>query len=371
MKRRGLMIIHNFRPGPTGGAELQAERLANKLVQLGHSMQVLTRLTVPEALPEEMSHGVKIHRVDFHLAYWVTTEVENTFKFLVKHRHTFDVLHAHMAYGHAVVAAVVARSFGKKCIIKIACLGEYGDLYNFSQFARFNWALEILHQADALIAISHDVAEDLRRWGFPHKRIHYIPNGVDTDSFQRIQPFPTHNPVRFILIGRRHPQKGIDLALQAAHLLREQGLSEQFHLSFYGADYPEYDYERMAQQLGVTDNVTFFPFQQTILDIYQAAHCLILPSRGEGLSNSLLEAMAMELPVIATPVSGTIDVVTDGEDGLLIPPEAPEALAKAMATVIQQPALARRLGQQARQKMLRTFSLDSVAQRYSKLYDSL
>ena len=127
----------------------------------------------------------------------------------------------------------------------------------------------------------------------------------------------------------------------------------------------------MAQQLGVTTNVTFFPFQHAILDIYHSAHCFILPSRGEGLSNSLLEAMATELPVVATRVSGTIDVVRDGTDGLLIPPESPEALAKAMAMIIEQPDLALQLGQQARRKMVRDFSLDSVAQRYSELYDSL
>jgi glycosyltransferase involved in cell wall biosynthesis len=326
---------------------------------------------VPEALPEEISHGVKIHRVDFPLAQWITTGVENTFKFLVKHRHTFDVLHAHMAYGHAVVAVVVARSFGKKCLIKIACLGEYGDMYNFSQYARFNWALEILHQADAFVAISRDVQEDLLHWGFPQKRIRRIPNGVDTGYFQPHHASPMRRPVRFILMGRRHPQKGLDLALQAARLLQAQGLSEQFHISFYGAEYPEHDYERMAQQLGVSDNVAFFPFQAQVLEIYQAADCLILPSRGEGLSNALLEAMATALPVIATRVSGTVDVVTDGEDGLLIPPESSESLAKAMATVIQQPELARRLGLQARQKMLQAFSLDSVAQQYSELYASL
>jgi glycosyltransferase involved in cell wall biosynthesis len=371
MRRRGMMIIHHFRPGPAGGAELQAERLAIKLVELGHPIQVFTCLTVPEALPEEINHGVQIHRVNFRLPQYVTTEVENTFKFLIKHRHTFDVLHAHMAYGHAVVAVVVARSFRKKCIIKIACLGEYGDMYNFSQSPRFDWGLKILHQADALVAISRDVQEDLLHWGFPPERIHRIPNGVDTGYFQPPHASPARHPVRFILMGRRHPQKGLDLALQAARLLQAQGLSEQFHISFYGAEYPEHDYERMAQQLGVSDNVAFFPFQAQALEIYQAAHCLILPSRGEGLSNSLLEAMAMALPVIATRVSGTVDVVTDGEDGLLIPPESSEALAQAMATVIQQPELARRLGQQARQKMLRAFSLDSVAQQYSELYASL
>ena len=120
--------------------------------------------------------------------------------------------------------------------------GEYGDLHNFSQFHRFDLALEVLHQAHALIAISRDVEEDLLRWGFPTKHIHFIPNGVDTNYFQRTHAAPRRDPVRFLLTGRRHPQKGIDLALQAAHLLRQQGLAQQFHINFYGADYPEYDY---------------------------------------------------------------------------------------------------------------------------------
>jgi L-malate glycosyltransferase len=370
-KPRGMMIIHNFRPGPTGGAELQAERLAEKLVERGHDMQLLTRLTVPEAPLEETSGGLRIHRTPFPLAYGVTRGVHETFRYLVQKQRTYDVLHCHMAFGHAVVAVVIARCFRKQCIVKIACAGEFGDLFAFSKFERFPDALQILYQADRIIAVSRVVEKELLDYGFPPDRILIIPNGVDTQAFSRQRPFPERGRRNFILVGRRHPQKGIDTALQATKLLVERGFQDRFGVHFYGMDYPEYDYQKMAAELGIAPLVELLPFDKGILDIYHSAHCLLLPSRGEGLSNTLLEAMAMELPVIATGVSGTDDVVESGRDGVLIPPDSPESLANAMATIIQDPDLGLRLGKCARLKVESQFSLDSVAQRYSALYGDL
>ncbi|MBZ5500375.1 MAG: glycosyltransferase family 4 protein [Acidobacteriia bacterium] len=371
MKPRGLMIIHNFRPGPVGGAELQAERLSAQLVRLGHSMQVLTWLTVPDAPQEETCANVQIHRVPHRLPYWVKCDNAKTFRYLVLHRGTYDLLHVHMAFGHAVVAVIVARCFGKKCIIKIACAGQYGDLCTFSRFERFDKALRILRLADAMVAVSSEVEQELLHYGFQAERIVRIPNGVDATYFRRTQPFPDYRKTRFVLIGRRHPQKGIDTALHAARKLSEKGLRDQFEINLYGPDYPEYDYRAMAEELGVADIVRFFPFEKEILVVYQSSHCLLLPSRGEGLSNTLLEAMAMAMPTIATSVSGTQDVIDDGKNGILIPPDSPDMLAAAMSKIISRPDWANLLGKTARQKVETCFSLESVACRYSELYTKL
>ncbi|RME59169.1 glycosyltransferase family 1 protein [Candidatus Parcubacteria bacterium] len=365
------MLIHNFRPGPVGGAELQAERLASRLVAMGHEMQVLTMRTVPDALSEETLDGVRIHRVDYHLAYWVDHGAGQTFRDLVKMRSTYDILHAHMAFGHAVVAVVVARCFGKKSIIKIACAGEFGDLAKFSRFRGFGKALRVLRQADAVVAVSSEVEQELLSYNFPHQRIVRIPNGVDTAYFRPRSSRERGRKTRFILIGRRHPQKGVDVALSAAKILRDRGLASRFQINFYGADYPEYDYRIMANAVGVASFVHFAPHQQDMLSVYQDADCFLLPSRGEGLSNALLEAMAMELPVVATAVSGTIDVVDDSVDGLLIPPDSPEALADAMQMIMENPRLASELGKMARKKVERHYSLESVARQYSDLYEQL
>lgn len=371
MKQRALMIIHNFRPGPVGGAELQAERLAAHLAQLGHSMQILTWLTVPDAPQEEIRDNVKIRRVPYRLPYWVKLDNARTFRYLVKQRQTYDVLHAHMAFGHAVMSVVVARCFRKKCIVKIACAGEFGDLHTFSGFDGFDKALKILHQADAIVAVSSEVEQELHQYGFPPENIVRIPNGVDTSFFRRAQSDHKPGKTKFIMIGRRHPQKGVDTVLKAAQLLREQGQGDQFEIDSYGIDYPEYDYRTMAKEMGVAANLRFLPFESDIYSIYESAHGFLLPSRGEGLSNSLLEAMAMELPVIASEVSGTSDVVTNGEDGILIPAGSPDALAVAMSAFIRDPDQAKTLGINARKKVENCFSLQSVALRYSGLYDEI
>ena len=371
MKSRGMMIIHNFRPGQVGGAELQAERLAAQLVKMGHEMQVLTQRTVPEALEEENMSGVQVHRTNYQLAYWISHGMEQTFRYLVKKRSSFDILHAHMAFGHAVVAVVIARCFRKKSIIKIACAGEFGDLAVFSKFAGFEKALSILQQAHAIVAVSSEVERELIEYGFAPEQIVRIPNGVDTTFFQRSLPFPKQEITKFILIGRRHPQKGIDTALHAAKILHDKGLDNQFEIDMYGADYTEYDYLKMAKELGITNIVKFLPNQKDIISVYQSAHCFLLPSRGEGLSNALLEAMSMGLPVIATSVSGTIDVVEDREDGILVPPDEPEKLANAMIEIIKGPDFAQSLGKNARQKVESAFSLKNIARQYADLYQCL
>lgn len=371
LKRSSLMIIHNFRPGIVGGAELQAERLAIQLAEAGHVMQVLTTLTVSDAPREEEIQGVQIHRVEHRLPYWVIRDNAKTFRFLIKRRSSFDVLHVHMAFAHAVMAVVFARNFGKKCIVKIACAGEYGDLHIFSKFKWFQYALQILYQADAVVAVSSEVENELLDYGFPRNRIVRIPNGVDTRRFKRIQPLFQEDKIHFLVTGRRHPQKGIDVLLYAVQLLHERGMAGKFEVSMYGAKYEEYDYEGMAHKLDVMGSVHFFSFENDIIPLYESADCFLLPSRGEGLSNALLEAMSMELPVIATTASGTPDVVKHEVDGILIPTESPYALADAMCRIIENRDFARRIGKNARCKVEELFSLDSVTRQYSELYGSI
>ncbi len=404
VKPRGLMLIHNFRPGPTGGTEIQAERLARGLVSLGHSMQILTNPisvanqwhdfggNIPYAPEEEVFYGegagsslkpndkgkdisreegVRIHRPPFRMAYGVNQGVTDTFRYLVNNRKTFDVLHCHMAYGHAVVAVVAAHALRKRCIIKIACAGEFGELYAFSKFAGFSSALQVMHQADAMIAISREVEEELLGFGFSQKRILRIPNGVDTGFFQPHVHADVPGKLRFLLVGRRQPQKGVDLLLKAIQSLKLSGLEDKFEVKLCGSDSPDYDYRSMAKELSVAHLVDFLPFQKDMRNIYQQAQSFLLPSRGEGLSNALLEAMAMGLPVIATRVSGTPDVVTNEKDGLLIPPESSEALAEAMKRFIFDPGLRQQLGQNARRRIEDEFSMEHVARQYSDLYSRL
>lgn len=371
MKPRGMMVIHQFRP-VTGGAELQAERLAIKLAERGHGMQVFTELRTPDTMPEENINGVQVHRVGFKMAYWPCTvpHTNDTFKYLFSNRHTFDILHAHQAFGHAVVAVVVAKLTGKKSIVKVACSGEVGDLHVLSGFKLAKPALQILKNADCMIAISEEVQQELIEYGFKPSKIARIPNGVDTGAFKRDKGFPPLNEFHFVLIGRKTHQKGIDTALKAVKILKANG-TMSFKLSFYGREDPKYDYQTMARELGVSELVEFCDFTDDIQEVFDNSHCLILPSRNEGMSNTLLEAMAFELPVIASAVSGTVEIVDNKINGFLIPPESPEFLAEKIQSIMQNPESAFQMGKNARKKIVENFSLEYVARKYSDLYQRL
>ena len=376
MLPRILMVIHQFRPSKPGGAEVQAERLAEKLVKRGHEVSVLTQLRNQEAPSFEVFRGFKIFRSPFALGYKIFSGFHQ-FAFLIRYRRSYDVLHVHQAFGHALVSIIAARLLRKPCLVKIGCAGEFGDLIQFSRLRHSGIGLRILRQADAIVAISHDIERELYQWNFPIARILYLPNGIDSRVFKRDRPWEeslpveTTSPWRIALVGRRHPQKGIDVAIAALKFLREREPACKLELHSYGVDYPEIDYRICAREAGVSDQVFFHDFENDMWPILAGSHVFLLPSRAEGLSNALLEAMAMELPVIATSVSGNIDLIRSGWNGLLVPTDDPVALGNALLTIWKNHSASAVLGRRARRTVDSLFSLDYITAQYSSLYNRL
>lgn len=366
------MVIHQFKP-IASGAELQAERLGIRLAQKGYCMNVLTEMRTEDTPAKENFKGLNIYRADFPLGYRIDRTCAETLKYFFKNRKKIDIIHSHMAFGHAFIAAIFAKWFGKKSILKIACAGEIGDLSLLSTFKYGKHAIEILKITDAVVAISSEVKRELIAYGFPEKSIHLIPNGVDTDEFRRKSPYvlPQETPFKFIQVGRRTPQKGLDIIFDAIRQLIDNGFQHRFEVDLYGWDYPEVDYRKMAKDKGVTEYVNFYDFTDSIKDVMEKAHCLLLPSRQEGLSNILLECMSMELPVISSKVSGSNDVIENSKSGMLIPIDSSEKLAESMQDVISSEALCKRLGKAARERVYSSFSLDFVADQYHDLYKLL
>lgn len=365
------MMIHNLRPGPASGAEYSAERLAINLVKLGYSVEILTPRPFPEAAAEEDWMGVKIHRVPYRMPYFVWWNGLKTFRYLVKRRREYDIIHCHQAFGHAMVGVIVARLLGKKCIVKTALTGQWGDFATLRTFDGHDEAFQIIKQADVFVCISHALERELPDIGIDPAKIVYIPNGVDPDQFKPLAPRRFGAPAAFLQVCRMHPQKGVDVTLRAAQLLKQRGYDGRFRIEFYGERFPEYDYTALAHELNVEDAVCFAEYTRNIYPLYVASDVFLLPSRAEGLSNSLLEAMSMEMPVIATRVSGSEDVLTDGVDGRLIEADQPAALADAMQQYLDRPKWALQLGQEARRTIQARFSIEFVAEQYARLYDRL
>ncbi|MBI3303547.1 MAG: glycosyltransferase family 4 protein, partial [Deltaproteobacteria bacterium] len=170
-------------------------------------------------------------------------------------------------------------------------------------------------------------------------------------------------------VGRLVEEKGLPVLLEAWAIVvrRVPGAI----LNIVGEGPLEEALKALVQRLGIMSSVRFHGHQETVIPFLQAAALFVLPSYVEGLSNTLLEAMAMELPVVATRISGSEDVVDDGVTGLLVPPGDVPALAQALGALLKDTGHTGAMGRQARKRVIQLCSLEQVTHAYLQLYQDI
>jgi L-malate glycosyltransferase len=220
-------------------------------------------------------------------------------------------------------------------------------------------------------------AELLRPSGAAGRRTDVIPSGVDTDVFRpsadrddakRRLGLAPERPV-IGTVGRLEPRKGTATLLAAFAALR--GAGRDADLVVVGDGPLRADLERDADRLGIAAEVRFLGDRADVLGVLAALDVFVLPSRTEGMSNALLEAMAAALPVVATAVGGTPEVVSDGASGLLVAPDDPVAMTRAIERVLADVALRASLGAAARQTVEARYGAKSMVRRLEAVYAAI
>lgn len=278
-------------------------------------------------------------------------------------------LHAHFLHTPCSVARYTALLTGRG--------------YSISAHAKDIWTTPAhekrrkLDEAVFAVTCTRTNLEHLRALA-PRARIELLYHGVDVARFAPPpRPRPPRDgrdpddPVRILSVARAIPKKGLDVLLDAlARLPRD--LAWRFdHL---GAGPLARELRDRARALGLEERILWHGArpQARVLELLHAADLFCLPARiaadgdRDGLPNALLEAMATGLPVVATPISAIPEAVEDGENGVLVPPEDPDALARAIARLARDPELRARLGAQARRLVLARFSDESGFDRLAR-----
>lgn len=219
------------------------------------------------------------------------------------------------------------------------------------------------------------VSEHLKRYfteelGIPAEGVIVVPNGVDTERFS---PGPNtgtapSGSVRLISVGRLVDAKDYPTLFAAAATLRAEG--REFSLSIVGDGDLRANVEANVARSGLNDTVRLLGNRTDVGSLLQSSDAFVLSSRREGLPVSVLEALATGLPVVATKVGAIPDVVNDGENGLLVPPGDPQALAAAIRRLLDDAPLRRLIGETARRLVVEQYSLDRMVDRYAEIYDS-
>ncbi len=215
-------------------------------------------------------------------------------------------------------------------------------------------------------------------WGFRREQVVYIPGSVDTEKFRPAperRPDP-HRPERTIIcVARLEYSKGIDVLLHAWKRMMLASAEWQAQLEprllLVGDGVLQPQLKRMVMELNIQDSVEFLGLRTDIIDLLQQSWGYVLPSRGEGMPNALLEAMACGLPCIATRVSGSEDILVDGVNGLLVESEQPVELAHALRRLVEDADLAQRLAEEGRATVVRNYQLTRIVEQLLDLYRSL
>ena len=218
-------------------------------------------------------------------------------------------------------------------------------------------------------------AELLRPSGRAGQRTDVIPSGVDTDVFRPTDSgaeakmrlgLAADRPV-IGTVGRLEPRKGTATLVAAVAALRAEGRHDAT-LVVVGDGPLRAELAADAERLGIPSHVRLLGDRADVSAVLAALDVFVLPSRTEGMSNALLEAMAMARPVVATAVGGTPEVIADGESGVLVAADDPAAMAAAVGRLLDTPVLAARIGAAARQTVEERYGARSMVRRLEAVY---
>lgn len=287
-----------------------------------------------------------------------------------------DVVHSHnwSTFLYSVCAARLAR-------VPIVIHGEHGKDDTLRHPKRLLGSRLLAMGVDRVCAVSRDLAEEVvRDWKVSPDRVRWIPNGVDLEAFggddrsEALRGEVGLAPGDHVIVntgGFRAVKDHTTLLRAFASIHRAEPRARLLLIGQGSAENPRGGLDREAEALGVGAAVRFAGVRHDIPRLLRTCDVYVNSSRYEGMSNTILEAMAAGRPVVATAVGGNPDLVSDGITGYLVPPSDPEAMARRVLELLNDESLRKRMGTAARARMEAVHSMPGMVRAYAELYSEL
>lgn len=369
---RVAMVAQSFSP-VLGGAQRQIQRLGPLLAERGVVTSVVTRRP-PDTPLRERQPGLQVCRIPVlggrsggSLSYTAGGTAVLT-------RLRPDVIHAHDLLSPSSIALVAGTALRVPVVAKVLSTGKGGDIDRLLTKPLGGERLRLMaRRFAAFVGLSAEIEEELIDHGVASGKIHRIPNGVDVERFR-----PADSAERYALrrslgvrtdaplavyAGRFAPVKRLDVLLEAFKQAPGQ-------LLLAGDGSEGRRVRALAQHPDLVGRVHVRDTVEDPVPLYRAADVYITASTTEGMSGSVLEAMAAGLPVVAARASGMSELVRP-DTGVLASDDGPAALAGAVTTLAESPERRRSLGAAGRRLVESRFSLDATADRLVELYGTV
>jgi glycosyltransferase involved in cell wall biosynthesis len=282
-----------------------------------------------------------------------------------------DVVHIFFGIPDGPIGWLLKQVYGLPYIISLRGADVPSD--EVKRFAKHYKVLRpfigwLWRDADALVAVSNGLRSYAQETT-PDLPIQVIPNAIDLSVFTPALQQEVDGPVRLLYVGRFNVFKNVETLIEAVAKLSQMNVGE-FELTLVGEGEQRQMLERMVSDLGLTRRVHFAGWvaRDRIADYYRHADIFITATSWEGMPNTVLEAMACGLPIVGTQVSGLHELVRDGVNGYLAPVKDANALAEAVALLIENGYERRRMGRQSRKLVEREFAWEFIAEQYAAIY---
>jgi len=356
-----ICLLADTYPPDVGGLAVSVQRNARNLARAGHTVHIVSphKASAAGTWSTATDGPVIVHRFGPRARQRETLAAWFDGIAALHARHEFDLFHGHFIVYAGYVATAVARYLARPAVV--SARGNDLDVMPFDD-RRAPFLFKALTWADAIVAVTGDLAGKAQAFS-GRADVRVIHNGVDAARFVPQPPSPElrttlqldERPV-IGFTGEARAKKGLGRMLRVFARLNET-LPTQLLLvgGVRKDDRPMVEFFRRQHPDLLLHVVPPQP-NEALPPYYALCDVVILPSLRDGLPNTLLEAMACGRPVVASAVGGMLDVLTDGEDGIMLPPADDSAWVEALRRLLHDPQAREQLGASARQTILARFT---------------
>jgi glycosyltransferase involved in cell wall biosynthesis len=353
----------------SGGTGAYVYYLSHSLQKLGHKVHVVAR---DKQDSERKINGIQVHYIkgvgNALTRYWRFARSASKKIEELNRQDGLDIIHSNLPLvpsfaipdksAKAIVCAVHSTWKGEAIVTKRDNPKELNP--NEKAMLRFNFVLRkyeknLMKRSDALIAVSKYTVNELTDlYGIKKEKIHVIYNGVDVEKFK---PRPNKAELRrefgleedkkiVLFVGRLYHRKGLETLLRSIPPVLKEFSNVKFAISGKGFKKKEENLRNLAKELDIEDYVKFLGYvpDEKLPLLYSASDIFVLPAIYENFPFAILEAQSTGLPVISTNVGGIPEFLVDNENGFVIEPRDPEQLTQKVLTLLQDPKLAKEMG---------------------------
>lgn len=352
-----------------GGAEMMLYRLLQKLNREKYEPVVVSLLPLGEIVKKIDSIGVRVYSLNMQTKFDITVLLK---LYVLLKKLQPDILHTQLFHAN-FLGRIIGRAAGVPVIISSIRNTVFGGRFRELLIKWTDWCA--MRTTTICKAAGYRMVE---QGIVPANKLEVIYNGIEIKEYDNlISTEEKHQLLNeigisddrplILAVGRLEQQKGYPYLLEAMRLLKLQG--QPFFLAIAGRGKLKAELEKKVGEYGLQSEVCFLGVRDDVLRLMAVADMLVLSSIWEGLPGVVLEAMASGLPVVATAVGGSPELVIEGKTGFLVPPKDPVSLTESIAKVLSLSAEERlQMGQAARVRVKENFTLEKMVASYEELY---